>query len=195
MLFITGLLAASQINTCSTRAPSVARLFTYESLGNGAMKVNSTQCTNAVYVLYPRGQARPTVSGMRLKHNPCFQPLSSHTFNPFQLIGHVDKYFEVPLRKVAVTQTVSNTFLETIGARDKMIVASEYTTSACIAQRVANGGAQAYVSNSADAAAHAALMANSEIDAIFSDPYYGGSRWAHPPSAPKVICEAPTYET
>ena len=66
-------------------------------------------------------------------------------------LGSSYKYFGVPLNKVAVTQTVTNTFIELLGARDKMAVASEYTTSACIAKRVADGNAQAFVSNSADA--------------------------------------------
>ena len=103
------------------------------------------------------------------------------------------KYFGVPLNNVAVTQTVTNTFIELLGARDKMSVASEYTTSACIAQRVADGTAHAYVQSYTDATAHAELMSDPAIEAIFSDPYYT-STWSHAPSLSKVICEASTYE-
>ena len=107
---------------------------------------------------------------------------------------YATRYFGVPLLNVAVTQTVTNTFLELLGVRDKIIVSSPLSSSACIAKRVADGTAKAYVTSAADSAAHAALMENPLIDAVFSDPWYTSS-WSHAPSAPKVICEASTYET
>ena len=52
--------------------------------------------------------------------------------------------------------------------RDKIVVASEYTSSACVAKKVADGDCQAMVQHRDDETAHAALMANGELDAIFS---------------------------
>ena len=163
------LLAVSgQTQQCATTQPSFAKLFTYEDMGS-YQKVTSKQCTGEPpYILYPRGQTAPN-------------------------LGPDFKYFGVPLEKVAVTQSVTLTFLEMLGVRDKIIVASEYASSACIAKKVADGDAQAMVQHRNDEAAHAALMANSELDAIFSDPWYTGS-WNHAPSASKVVCEASTYE-
>ena len=163
------LLAVSgQTQQCATTQPSFAKLFTYEDMGS-YQKVTSKQCTGEPpYILYPRGQTAPN-------------------------LGPDFKYFGVPLEKVAVTQSVTLTFLEMLGVRDKIIVASEYASSACIAKKVADGDAQAMVQHRNDEAAHAALMANSELDAIFSDPWYTSS-WHHAPSASKVVCEASTYE-
>jgi len=165
------LLAATpsgQTQQCATTKPSFAKLFTYEDMGS-YQKVTSKQCTGEPpYILYPRGQTAPD-------------------------LGPDYKYFGVPLEKVAVTQSVTLTFLEMLGVRDKIIVASEYASSACVAKKVADGDAQAMIQHRNDETAHAALMANGELDAIFSDPYYTGV-WYHAPSASKVVCEASTYE-
>ena len=109
-------------------------------------------------------------------------------------LGSGYKYFGVPLANIAVTQTVTNTFLELVGVRDKIKVASPLSTSACLAKRVSDGSAAAYIKHSDDEEAHAAQMGDVAIEAIFSDPWYT-SKWEHAPSAPKVICEASTYET
>ena len=168
LLLLAGTASSGQTQQCATTAPSFAKLFTYEDMGS-YQRVTSTQCADEPpYILYPRGQAAPD-------------------------LGPDYKYFGTPLEKVAVTQSVTITFLEMLGVRDKIIVASEYTSSACVAKKVADGDCQAMVQHRDDETAHAALMANGELDAIFSDPWYTGS-WHHAPFAPKVVCEASTYE-
>jgi hypothetical protein len=109
-------------------------------------------------------------------------------------INVIDTLPSQPLQNVILTQTPPVPFLETLGARDTISVASPYTTSACMAKKVADGDAAAYVSNSADAAAHALQNANAQVEAIFSDPY-GTSVWADSASASKLICASPSYET
>lgn len=124
-------------------------------------RVISTQC-DETYILFPRDKSPPAIC-------------SDSTY----------KCFGVPLQNVAVTQSVPNTFLEALGVLDKISVASEYTTSACIAKRVADGAAEAFVSHSSDETAHAEQMGDPALDAIFSDPWYTSS-WHHAPSAGKV---------
>ena len=167
-LLLAATTPSGQTQQCATTKPSFAKLFTYEDMGS-YQKVTSKQCTEEPpYILYPRGQTAPD-------------------------LGPGYKYFGVPLEKVAVTQSVTLTFLEMLGVRDKIVVASEYASSACVAKKVADGDALAMIQHRNDETAHAALMANGEIDAIFSDPWYTKS-WYHAPSASKVICEASTYE-
>ena len=78
-----------------------------------------------------------------------------------------------------MTQSVTNTFLETIGVRNQFSVASEYTSSACIQKMVADGDVEAYARpQSSDAASlvkHATQMSDVGLDAIFSDPWYTSS--------------------
>ena len=167
-LLLAATTPSGQTQQCATTKPSFAKLFTYEDMGS-YQKVTSKQCTEEPpYILYPRGQTAPD-------------------------LGPGYKYFGVPLEKVAVTQSVTLTFLEMLGVRDKIVVASEYASSACVAKKVADGDALAMIQHRNDETAHAALMANGEIDAIFSDPWYTKS-WYHAPSASKVVCEASTYE-
>lgn len=156
----------AQVHQCRTAAPATAKLFTYEDMGS-YQKVTSTSC-GETYILYPRGQAQPA-------------------------LGSSYKYFGVPLNKVAVTESVPNTFLEQLGVRDKIVVASQYSSSACISKKVADGSAEAYVSHSSDADAHALQMSDSSVDAIFSSPWYTSS-WAHTASVSKLICESSTEE-
>mmetsp|Transcript_10884 Transcript_10884/g.36006 ORF Transcript_10884/g.36006 Transcript_10884/m.36006 type:complete len:985 (+) Transcript_10884:80-3034(+) len=159
---------SSTIQNCNSVEPSTAKLFTYKDMGS-YQRVISTQC-DETYILFPRDKSPPAIC-------------SDSTY----------KCFGVPLQNVAVTQSVPNTFLEALGVLDKISVASEYTTSACIAKRVADGAAEAFVSHSSDDTAHAEQMGDPALDAIFSDPWYTSS-WHHAPSAGKVICEASTYE-
>ena len=94
------LATASQGSTpdqCHSLAPTTAAFFTYEDMGT-YKKVISTQC-DTTYILYPRGETAPD-------------------------LGSDFQYFGVPLQNVAVTQTVTNTFLEALGVRDQMLVAS-----------------------------------------------------------------------
>lgn len=166
MLPLLASVAVAPTGGCSSAAPSTAKLFTSEDFGSYRI-VNSTQC-GETYVLYPRERPQPN-------------------------LGPGLKYFAVPLTKVAVTQTVTNTFMEMLGVLDKVSVASPYTTSACIAKRVSDGIAESFISHSSDPEAHALQVGNSEIDAIFSDPW-GTSNWKHTASASKIVCEASTYE-
>ena len=153
--------------SCVSEGPSYASLFTYEDFG-AYERVNSTQCGES-YILYPRGQSAPD-------------------------LGPSYKYFGVPLQDVALTQTVPVAFIETLGARDAISVASPYTTSACLAQRVGNGDAETFVSASSALEQHKGQMNRSALEAVLSDPY-GASNWADPSTAPKLICAAETYET
>ena len=120
LLLLAGTASSGQTQQCATTAPSFAKLFTYEDMGS-YQRVTSTQCADEPpYILYPRGQAAPD-------------------------LGPDYKYFGTPLEKVAVTQSVTITFLEMLGVRDKIVVASEYTSSACVAKKVADGDCQAMV--------------------------------------------------
>ena len=103
------LAAAPGVYQCDTITPSTATLFTYEDKGT-YKKVTSTQCSQT-YILSPRGETAPDLSSESADY----------------------LYFGVPLQNVAVTQTVTNTFLETLGVRDKISVVSEYSTSSCMA--------------------------------------------------------------
>ena len=167
------------LDACNDPMPKVAELFTYEDKGS-YIEVVSKMCgeknadgvyTDTKYILYKRGETKPD-------------------------LGSGYKYFAVPLQKVAVTQTVTNTFLERLNVRDKIAIASKYSTSACLTKRVADGDEYEYVAHSeATAEAHATQMSDSLIDAIFSDPWKT-SAWkeGHAASFGKVICEASTYE-
>ena len=201
---------SSTIQNCNSVEPNTAKLFTYEACQNGRswpsplsllaalssmtspiaalsvaalmssvkslahpapsscpqdmgsyQRVTSTQC-DETYILFPRDQSPPAICS-----------------------GSTYKCFGVPLQNVAVTQSVPNTFLEALGVLDKISVASEYTTSACIAKRVADGAAEAFVSHSSNDTEHADQMGDPALDAIFSDPWYTSS-WHHAPSAGKV---------
>ena len=165
MFMLLAAASSAQVLPCDAIGNTAAKLFTYEDFGS-YQRVNSTQCGKS-YILFPRGEHAPD-------------------------LGTGYQYFGVPLMQVAVTQTVTNTFLEAIGVRDKISVASPYTTASCIAKKVQDGEAEAYIQDS-NSAAHVAQMGNVELDAIFSDPWYTGN-WAHASSADKVICEASTYE-
>lgn len=167
LVFLQGTVA--RIHECASRGPSIAQLFTYEDMGS-YKRVNSTQCGQTSYILYPKDQAKPNLGS-----------------------APGVAYFGVPLAKVAVTQTPPNTFLEMLGVRDKIAVASGYTTSVCIAKKIADGDALTFISHAQDSAAHAQQMNDHEVDAIFADPW-STSAWQHAPSASKVICAAPTYE-
>ena len=169
LVLLAATTASGTSMSCASRAPSVASLFTYEDFGSYRV-VNSTQC-GETYVLYPRGTNPPDLG------------------SPTGL-----KYFATPLQKVVLTQTTPVAFLETIGARDAIAVASQYTTSACVAKGVVDGAKLQYVSHSSNATAHGLLVGDDEYDAIFSDPW-GTSSWAHAESANKLICAATTYET
>ena len=151
---------------CGTTAPATARHFTFEDMGS-YRRVNSTRCSQS-YILYNRGTPQPA-------------------------LGSSYKYFAVPLTNVAVTETVTNTFLETLGVRDAISVASNYTTSSCIKRKIEDGQAQMFVSHSSNPTAHAVQMGNAQVEAIFSSPY-GTNNWNHAASASKIICEASTYE-
>ena len=167
------------LDACNDLKSKVAELFTYEDKGS-YVEVVSKMCgeknadgayTDTKYILYKRGETKPD-------------------------LGSGYKYFAVPLQKVVVTQTVTNTFLERLNVRDKIAVASKYSTSACLAKRVADGDVLEYVAHSdATAEAHATQMGDSSIDAIFSDPWYTSSwKEGHTASFDKVICEASPYE-
>jgi len=156
---------------CTTTAPSVAKLFTVDASNDGYKIVNSTRCSGA-YVLYPRGSAQPA-------------------------LGDAYRYFTTPLQKVALTQTVSNTFLEILGVTSAAAVISSYTTSACLHKRVEDGSAVEYTGpanqyGGGDDAAHAEQM--SGVDAVFTDPFAAPGFYAGNYSA-KTICTAETYET
>jgi iron complex transport system substrate-binding protein len=173
-LLLLASLGAVSAYTCNSRAPTAASLFTYEDFGTYKI-VNSTQssCGPASYVLYPRAESPPD-------------------------LGPFYTYFGVPLTNVILSQTVPVAFVETLGARSAVTVASPYTTSACLAKKVSDGVASTYVSHSTtdatQAASHAAQVGASSVEAIISDPW-GTSSWAHAGSKPKVICGSSTYET
>ena len=115
----------------------MAKLFTYEDKGS-YMKVTSKQC-DETYILYRSAEKKPD-------------------------LGPDYKYFTVPLKKVAVTQKVTNTFLEALNVRDKIVMAPKHTTSACLAKRVADG-AMKDCGDCVDSSAK-----EQGIDAIFADP-------------------------
>ena len=151
---------------CTSTAPTFASLFTHEDFGT-YQRVNSTQCGES-YILYPRDGTRPN-------------------------LGSSYKYFGVPLQGVAVTQTPPVAYLEAVGARSKIKVSSQYTTSSCVAKMVGDGDTESFVSSSTDATLHAQQMADADIEAIISDPWNTG-QWSDAASRPKVICAASTYE-
>jgi len=158
---------------CTQTAPTVAQLFTVDASNDGYKIVTSTAgACNGKYVLYPRGTAQPA-------------------------LGDDYRYFATPLLKVALTQTVSNTFIEILGASSAATVISSYTTSACLHKRVEDGSAVEYTGpadqwGGGDDAAHAEQM--SGVDAVFTDPFGASSFYAGNYSA-KTICTAETYET
>lgn len=140
--------------SCSTPAPSVAKLFTYEDKGS-YKKITSTQC-GQTYILYPRDEKKP-----------------DH-------LGPDHKYFAVPLNKVAVTHQATNTFLESLNVRANIKVVSGQTTSACLAKKIADGTAEAFVDET--------QMTDSTIDAIFAQPGQL-STWDHNPDLlNRAIC-------
>ena len=108
--------------SCSTPAPSEAKLFTYEDKGP-YMKITSTRCGHT-YILYPRDGKKP-----------------DH-------LGPDHKYFAVPLDKVAITQKTTIAFLEALNVRDKIAVAPGETTSACLAKQIADSATEAFVDES-----------------------------------------------
>jgi len=172
-LLLLAALGVAQGSSCASSAPSHAA-FTFQDFGSYKM-VNSTACGHS-YVLYPRETTPPD-------------------------LGTEVRYFGVPLQSVVLTQTVPVAYIEAVGARAAIKVASPYTTSACLAKMVGDGTTETYVSAPWDAssapeqqAAHEAQMANEAHDAIFSDPWGSGS-WGHAESASKLICAAATYET
>ena len=129
-------------------------------------KVTNKQCGvqagEPPMILYPRGQPPPD-------------------------LGSEYKYIATPLRKVALTRSVHSTFLEMLGVRDRIVVASEYTSSACIAKMVVDGNSEAFVSHRTNLTQHQALMAHSEIDGIVTDAW-NTEPWHHAPSKSKTIC-------
>ena len=153
------------LDSCSTPAPSVAQLFTYEDMGT-YKKVTSKQCQET-YILYPRSGQKPNVAGKGVK------------------------YFPVPLNKVSVTQRTTNGFLEALKRHANIDIAPKLTTSACLAKQIADGDTKACNEDCVDASAKAAAEAEG-IDAIFSDISHM-SAWDATTSS-KVICAASMHE-
>ena len=90
---------------CGLKGPTTATQFTYEDLGNNVMKIEThlDHC-NKKYILYPRAESPPD-------------------------LGAEYSYFGVPLQKVALTETVTNTFFEELDIVDHIKVASPLSTS------------------------------------------------------------------
>jgi iron complex transport system substrate-binding protein len=171
-LLVLAAMTASAAADCRATAPSVASYFSVE-VRDGFKIVQSTQagCSGA-YVLYPRDTAQPD-------------------------LGSQYKYFATPLERVALTQTVSNTFLEILGVSSAAAVISSYTTSACLHKRVKDGLAVEYVGpanpwGGGNDTEHAMQMES--VDAVFTDPF-GASGFEAGDFAAKTICTAETYET
>lgn len=165
-------MTASATADCMATAPSVASHFSVE-MHDSYKVVRSTQagCNNA-YILYHRGTEKPN-------------------------LGSEYKYFATPLQRVALTQTVSNTFLEILGVSSAAAVISSYTTSACLHKRVEDGLAVEYVGPSnpwggGNDTEHAMQMQS--VDAVFTDPF-GASGFEAGDFGAKTICVAETYET
>ena len=155
---------------CGLKGPTTATQFTYEDLGNNVMKIEThlDHC-NKKYILYPRAESPPD-------------------------LGAEYSYFGVPLQKVALTETVTNTFFEELDIVDHIKVASPLSTSSCLAKKLEDGSTTAYVS-SGDA--HVAQMADAEIEAVVTSPYNVGAGQPHHVSQPhgaKVICESSTAD-
>ena len=142
--------------SCSTPAPSVAKLFTYEDKGS-YKKITSTRCGQS-YILYPRDGKKP------------------------ENLGPDFKYFAVPLNKVAVTHKGTNTFLEALNVRKKIVVASGETTSACLAKEIADGAVKAFVDES--------QITDSTIDAIFAQPGQVSTWTSNTDLSNRIICDA-----
>ena len=173
------LIAASTVSatatsslSCLKKTPTVATEFTYEDFGTYKV-VNSTRCGES-YVLYKKTATPPALCSGSAPGVKCFG---------------------TPLEKVILATTVATSFIETLNARDKIAVVSEYTTSACLAKMVSDGTAVKYVSHDSDAAAHAAIVGDASYEAIFSDPW-GTSQWSngHAASEGKVVCASANFE-
>ena len=106
---------------CGLKGPTTATQFTYEDLGNNVMKIEThlDHC-NKKYILYPRAESPPD-------------------------LGAEYSYFGVPLQKVALTETVTNTFFEELDIVDHIKVASPLSTSSCLAKKLEDGSTTAYV--------------------------------------------------
>jgi hypothetical protein len=158
LMLMTAIGAHGSATVCSSPGPIVSTLFTYEDFGSYQI-VTSTYCGES-YVLYPKASSPPD-------------------------LGRGFKYFGVPLESVVLTQTPPVAFIETIGARSAIAVASEYTTSACLAQLVEDGSVETYSSETS--------YGGDEYDAIFTDPW-SLSSWSDSSSTDKLICSADSYE-
>ena len=120
-------------------------------------KIVTNKACGESYVLYPRGTAAPK-------------------------LGAGYKYFGVPLKSIAVTQTVPLTFLENLGVRPSIKYISQYSVSGCAQKLVSDGLAQT-VSNKTVAAA--------SVEAII----VSSTTWEDDATKSKLICDKASSET
>jgi hypothetical protein len=109
-------------------------------------------------------------------------------------------YFEVPITKVALMQTVANSYVETIDQRPSVKLCSTYSSSACLEKMVEDGDAKGIVSMWSKPEDHMNQLVETDLDLIITSSesivgYQSESNIAaYEQFKDKVVCDASSEE-